>query len=226
MHQKGRKKKNSRPDLWDESEAASLRGATHIRYQRVPFVPSVAGRGPHPSPDLLQRRPSPAPVRAGLPACRPGSLSAGVRGTMRSQRSFNYLELYPQFPRSSSSSRECGHFLKRKGRFHGKAALWVSAKLRHPHRNASIEAPALPLTENGFVYVQRPLSGKAALCKIKEGSVYFWGREYSATPDPPEPGPVPTFRQCRCWWRWGRCSHRRGGRCNEGPPHIQDFWGR
>lgn len=70
MHQKGRKKKNSRPDLWDESEAASLRGATHIRYQRVPFVPSVAGRGPHPSPDRSNAVLPP-------PLCVPGFQPAG-----------------------------------------------------------------------------------------------------------------------------------------------------
>lgn len=103
---------------------------------------------------------------------------------MRPQRSFNYLELYPQFPHSSRGSWRT--FSHQKGRFSGE---------------------------------KRPVTGA-----LREDSVCSSGRGYSASPDPRGPGPAPAFRQCRCWWRWGRCSRRRDGRYSAGLPRSRDFW--
>lgn len=190
MHQKGRKKKNSRPDLWDESEAASLRGATHIRYQRVPFVPSVAEGDGIRLRILLQRRPSPAPVR-GRASSLPGRFSvrrcAGLLCVLNAVlTTWNYIR---NFHVRQVVQENAVTFSREKAAFMEKQPLGVG---KAPTPSTEMQALRLlhylsPKTAL-FTFKGR-FQEKLPLPKIKEGSVYFWGREYSATPDPPEPGP-------------------------------------
>lgn len=64
----------------------------------VPFVPSVAGRGPHPSPDLLRRRLPPFLSRPGFQPHGP-VLCPPVYGVLmcprRSSYTWNYIRNFP-----------------------------------------------------------------------------------------------------------------------------------
>lgn len=83
----------------------------------VPFVPSVAGRGPHPSPDLLRRRLPPFLSRPGFQPHGP-VLCPPVYGVLmrprRSSYTWNYIRNFPV--------RQGGSLGRRKPPFRRRAA--------------------------------------------------------------------------------------------------------